>query len=64
MLFSVINFFQTLGNRLIICINEANRHTNSHPIIHIRNGEDLFRVMKTEESLDCYPGQPTYGYHI
>ncbi|TKC39501.1 hypothetical protein EI555_016147, partial [Monodon monoceros] len=32
------NKIQTLGNRLVICINEASKHTNSHPIIHIRNG--------------------------
>ena len=58
MLFSkLLNFVQALGNRLIVCINKIKKHTNSHPVINIRNYKFLsaklvnllFLVMETEE---------------
>ena len=58
MLFSkLLNFLQALGNRLIVCINKIKKHTNSHPVINIRNYKFLsaklvnllFLVMETEE---------------
>ena len=58
MLFSkLLNFLQALSNRLIVCINKTEKHTNSHPVINIRNykflsaklANLLFLVMKTEE---------------